>query len=108
MPNRFGTAIISATANNYDKIEPASARIGAFYTMSQDTFSIEVGKCYLNAKNIAVTSKNLKPQLPHSIKIHDSHCENQREGLNMPYPIADEYYGSLLFAFASTTSVPAF
>lgn len=102
MPNRFGAATISGTANNYDKIEPASARVGAFFTISQSSYSISDGKCYLNAKNIAVTSANLKPARAHDIEIHDTYCENRAEGLNIPYPIADEYYGSLLFTFGSS------
>ena len=109
IPNRFGSAVISATAAGYT-IKPITARIGAYFTISSYQY-VAGGKdtCYLNSKNINVTTA--KPatgkDTDHYVVFKsdaDGHgCTAGSEYVGINYPIVDETTGFITFSSGMET-----
>ena len=104
MPNRFGTAVIAATAPGYT-IEPAAARIGSYFTISSHEYvSNSKDTCYLNAKNISVTSQfpATGTDQDHYLVFKpdtDGHsCTAGSQYIGISYPIIDESTGYITFS----------
>ena len=109
MPNRFGAAEISAMADGY-KIEPVTARIGSYFTISSYQY-VSGGKdtCYLNSKNINVstTTPATGKESDHYVVFKsdaDGHgCTAGSEYIGINYPIIDETTGFITFSSGQET-----